>query len=515
MAYKVKYAKIRTSFFQGMNAELGELEISIAPGLPSVDFGGVSDASVKEVKSRVKNAIRNSGFIFPNGKITVNLLPVHTKKQEISIELPMALGILFASGQVSFLKSKGDIFSYGGLSLDGRVQSVLGAIPRLVVGQVCSHRLVPYEHSVASEVSGISAFPARTLLDAVTYLKAEKEKKEGMLLAFEKRRIESLLLEGDEYPDYTFLKGQEKAKRGLLIAASGFHNILFSGSPGSGKTTAAHILMGILPSLSELEKKEVLSRKSLFSNIEEKDIVSVKRPLRKIHSLRQGGLSSSSLMEDMALSRHGILFLDEMNELPKNTLQALRIFLEGKEIGKNGEEKDFGTLGSLIVGAMNPCRCGRLLESDHSCTCTEIQRRVYKNRISGALYDRMDMIVEMQRTNLHTLKNAHVDQKKESFSLRERVEECWQIQYERNKGLGFPLLRNGQMQETHLYKEAFCITDKLLLYTSEIAERLRLSTRGYSLLLRVARTIGDMEKEKDIKERHILEAVSFRKKDGK
>ena len=507
-----------TCFLSGVQPMRTELEIAISPGLPSVEIVGLADPSIREAKNRVRNAIRNSGFVFPNSRVTVSLLPAYVHKSGSSVDLPLALGILAASGQLPM--GKKSLFAYGELSLDGRVLGVPGGILRILQGEGFSHIIGPVSHMSEIQLIRLPVFCAETLRDAVEFLICGKraEAERGAFTHANQPDFESQ--DGESTPDYSSLKGQERARRGILIAAAGYHSILFSGSPGCGKTTSAEILHGLLPPLSDTERVEVLARKSLTSPLCQRDIQTRLRPFRRLDpscssvSIMGGGKPFSP--GALALSRHGVLFLDELPEFSRNVLECIRLALDGKRIlasGDEGGDDSFG--GFLLVGAMNPCRCGNLLESDNSCACTDIQRSQYRNRISGALYDRFDMAVDMFRTDPNALRGRQPSSRRESASLRARVFECWQLQYARNRNCGLPLLRNGEITDGIEFAEIFRISDKVLAYASDISCKMSLSVRGYFFLLRVARTIGDLEDSSDLREEHLLEATCFRRKNSR
>ena len=505
---KLRYAKINTCFLSGVHADFTELEVSISPGLPSFDIVGLADSTIKESRERVRSAIRSSGFEFPKGRITVSLIPAYIHKSGTSVDLPLAIGILKASGQLQL--NKGPVFLYGELSLDGSITTVPGGILRLLSVKEKMIIIIPTEHIREAGMLGIPVYGAETLNDAVSFLNGNKNisKQESLLPAFE---------EIDDEQDFSILKGQEKAKRAILIAACGFHNILFMGSPGCGKTTAAHILHGILPPLSSDEKRDVLSMKGIAETLTTEDFITQKRPFRYVSRLTTSsalfGGGRDFLPGEISMSRHGILFLDEMAEFPAKVLQLLHQPLEEKKI-------DFIRYGEtisipaefLLVGAMNPCRCGNMLEDDHICVCSPMQKKQYQNHISGAVYDRIDLFCEMRRIDPEVLRFCFSrETKKESPALRKKVKDCWDFQSFRCKKMNLPLKRNGETENIPV-KEAFNIPESVISCAIEASKKLGLSVRGYFLLLRVARTIADMQEQETLEKQHILEALNFRRK---
>ena len=507
---KLRYAKINTCFLSGIHADFTELEVSISPGLPAFDIVGLADSTIKESRERVRNAIRNSGFEFPRGRITVSLIPAYIHKSGTSVDLPLAVGILEASGQLK--KIGKSVFLYGELSLDGTITPVPGGMLRLLSAKENMRIVIPKEQIREAGMLGMQAFGAETLKDAVSFLNGNKniDMQESFLPAF---------AETNDEPDFSCLKGQEKAKRAISIAACGFHNILFTGSPGCGKTTAAHILHGILPPLSSTEKRDFLSIKGIAEPLTAEDFAAQERPFRYVSRLTTvsalfGG-GREFLPGEVSMSRHGVLFLDEMAEFPTKVLQLLHQPLEEKKIDfiRYGETisipADF-----LLVGAMNPCRCGNMMEEHHTCICSPVQRKQYQNRISGAVYDRIDLFCEMRRIDPEILRLCFSrETKKESPALRKQVKACWDYQLFRCKRLQLPEKRNGETENIPV-KEAFCIPEPVISCAIEASEKLGLSVRGYFLLLRVARTIADMEEQETLEKQHVLEALSFRRKIG-
>lgn len=508
---KLRYAKINTCFLSGIHSNFTELEVSISPGLPAFDIVGLADSTIKEARERVRNAIRNSGYEFPKGRITVSLIPAYIHKSGTSVDLPLAIGILRASGQLR--TGKHPVFSYGELSLDGSITPVPGGILRLLSIKEKMRTVIPKEHSREAGMIGIQAYGAETLKDAVLYLDGKEDAmiQDSVLPAF---------FEMNSEPDFSCLKGQEKAKRAILIAACGFHNILFTGSPGCGKTTAAHILHGILPPLSSDEKRDVLSVKGLTEKLTAEDFTAQERPFRYVSHLTTvsalfGG-GREFLPGEVSMSRHGILFLDEMAEFSSNVLRLLHQPLEEKKIDfiRYGESISIPA-EFLLIGAMNPCRCGNLLEANNSCICSPVQKMQYQNRISGAVYDRIDIFCEMHRIDPEVLRLCFSrETEKESPLLRKQVKACWDFQLFRYKRLKLPEKRNGEIENIPV-KEAFCIPEPVISCAVEVSEKLGLSVRGYFLLLRVARTIADMQERETMEKKHVLEALSFRRKIGR
>lgn len=519
MSSKIHYAKVSTCFLSGLQPVRTELEITIIPGLPSVEIVGLVDSSVRESKNRVKSAIKNTGFLFPNGRITVSLIPAYIHKSGTCVDLPLALGILLASGQIR--NQKESLFAYGELALNGRVKEVPGGILRLLDAKEFSCIIAPDSHAVEIKLSCVRAYAAGTLRDAVAFLEQTKKDmgtfhRDEALLDYEwgvsKESREPMV-------DFSFLRGQEKTRRAILIAAAGFHSILFSGQPGCGKTTAARILHGLLPPMSKREQLEVMAVRSLSAVLRAEDMGNRIRPFRYVTSsckcagLKGGG--NPFFPGELILSRHGVLFFDELPEFSSHVLECIRQMMDEKHISEaplyENQSRSFSP-DFLFAASMNPCRCGNLLESNRSCICSETQKSRYVNRISGAVYDRIDMVIEMTRTQKTAIREIHNKRDSETQKLRLRIKECWEIQYQRSKRAGLSPVRNGELEDGLLYREVFHIPEKVMDYATEVSDRLRLSVRSHLFLLRVARTVGDLESAADMTKDHILEAVCFRKK---
>jgi magnesium chelatase family protein len=514
---KNRYAKISTCFLYGIEGFLADIEVAIFSGLPSFEIVGLCDPSIRESKERVRTAIRHAGYEFPTGRITVGLSPAYMHKSGSSFDLPLALCILMASGQIKAI-FKGRLFAYGELTLTGEVREVPGSIPRLTCAQGTDIDLiiVPRRNLREASILDVKAVGVSSLKGAILHVSGEcplDEPEEEMNQNCVP--VDNLPESSNETIDFSLLRGQVKTGRAILIAASGFHNILLTGSPGSGKTTAARVLQGIMPPLTPSEKLELLKLRSVSGILQDEDLCLNQRPFRYVHHTctpaAMAGGGTNPTPGELSLSLHGVLFLDEMAEFSPHVLDLMRQPLEENSIiiSRAGIKIRFPT-HFLLVGATNPCRCGNFLENSKLCTCNEWQRKQYLNRISGPLMDRIDLFSELYRIDKDALlesvqgKNLHL-----SDSIRERVSECWARQYQRCDEMLMSRSLNGS-NRTREIMEVFRITQKSVDFAVQSSEKLMISARGINRILRVARTIADLEGEKDVSTQHVLEALQFR-----
>ena len=504
---------IKSMSLQGLCGYLVDVQVDISPGLPSFDVVGLPDVSIRESKERVRTAIKNSGFNFFSRKIVVNLAPATKRKEGALYDLPIAVGILSASDYIK----KGDlsdIVFIGELSLDGKVNRVNGILPMCIeLAKLGIKKVVlPKENEVeASVVKGISVIPVSSLKETVMYLNGEATID---CCKFGSNKFYQFVNEKNEenkinYIDFSDIKGQKNVKRAVEVAASGGHNLLMIGTPGSGKTMIAQRIPTILPDLSFDECLEITKIHSIAGELSEDVPVIMKRPFRAPHhtistvSLVGGGRYPKP--GEISLSHYGVLFLDELPEFKRTTLEVLREPIEDGRItiGRASQVLTFPSR-FMLVASMNPCPCG-FYGSEKECKCSREGIKKYLNKISGPLLDRIDIQVEVSSVKFDELDLS--EEVEDSFSIRERVNRARKIQLERYKDL--KIFSNSEL--TPKLIEEFCnidLEEKKLLKNA--FNKLNLSARACSRILKVARTIADMHESKNIEIMHLLEALQYR-----
>ncbi len=527
-------AKTSTCSLLGIDAILVEVEVDIASGLPGLSVVGLPDNIVKESKDRVKAAIQNSGYPFPFERITVNLAPAALKKEGAGFDLPIAVGILAAMGLVNADKAAKMVFC-GELALDGRVKPVAGCLPMAIRARDSGYTdmVLPADNAreaavltqtggrPAREADGqpgsgdsppgasFSVRPANHLSEVVEYCNGRSE------LPVLKTDPNTLWrVDVAEDLDFEDVKGQEHAKRGLEVAAAGNHNVLMIGPPGSGKTMLAQRVSGILPPLSFEEALETSTVYSVAGLLNNTPLIARRQFRAPHHSISDAGLVGGGQIPkpgEVSLAHNGVLFLDEFPEFRRNVIDLLRQPLEGGQvtIARAAIALTYPAR-FMLIGAMNPCPCGYSGDPVRPCSCSPATVTRYRGRISGPILDRIDLHIEVPAVKYEQLRSE--GQAEKSACVRERVTKARRIQLERFPDEG--IYSNSQMRPKHLKK--FCRLDEAGQSMFDKAVRqLGLSARAYHRILKVARTIADLEASENIGSVHLLEAIQYRSLDRK
>ena len=503
MAGKPSIARVYSGFARGTDCVISELEISVSPGIPTFSVIGLCDSSIRESHGRLISAIGSAGFRMPKGHVTVNISPAYMKKSGSGYDLAMAMGILFASGQIPYPKDK-KVYAEGELSLDGSVKGTPGAAMRLNKARNSGfdYYLIPEEERDSARCTAFEGQVVKDLCQACSAFGYKGYKPESFVL-------DDVENTGKNRIDISMLKGQEKTKRAIILSAAGFHNMLLLGSPGSGKTMASEILSGILPPLDEEEIGEVYA---LYEAVDGPDaVISSERPVRIISpDITAGKLLGNSMSMtpgEMALANHGILFADEIMEYPAQVLDLMRKPLEDHEVRlfRNGVSCTYPS-ELIFVGAGNPCKCGLFYEPGSRCRCTPGSRRRYLSRLSGPFLERIDIFSEMRSIGKDDMALMYADVKDaESPGIREKIRRCWEIQKERyGKKTYNSCISSENMADT------MRLSKDILSYCSELASKGLFSARGYQKTLRLARTIADYEGRTDVQKADVSEAAVFR-----
>lgn len=488
----------------GMHAPAVTVEVHLSGGLPSLSMVGLPEMAVKESKDRVRGALLNGRFQFPLGRVTINLAPADLPKEGGRFDLPIALGILGASGQVA--TDRLDSYEWiGELALSGGLRPVNGVLPVAVAARKAGRELIlPMENAAeASLVSGLEVRPARHLMEVCEHLNG--------IRPLPTVASGALPASAPDYPDLAEVKGQEHAKRALEIAAAGGHSLLLIGPPGTGKSMLANRLPGLLPPLSEAEALEAaairsVSDRNLFDPARWRE-----RPFRAPHHTASAvalvGGGSNPRPGEISLAHQGVLFLDELPEFDRKVLEVLREPLESGfiHISRAARQARFPARFQLVA-AMNPCPCGYLGDRSGRCRCTADQVARYRGRISGPLLDRVDMHVEVPRVDLARLA-ASVRPDRETTSVVRRRVDAARARQEARRGKPNHALTPAEI-------DRHCALSPLGQRMIERAiDRLGLSARAYHRILKVARTIADLDGDRQIEQAHLGEAIGYRRLD--
>ena len=501
--------KVTTATVIGLNAYKVSVETDVLNGLPSFSIVGLPDTAITEARDRVRSAIKNSGYTFPAKKVVINLAPADLKKEGSNFDLPIAIGLLIEEEVLSEDLIK-DYAFVGELSLDGTLRSVTGVLP-IILGLKdlgIKNVIVPKANAFEAALAGtINIYGANSLNEVVAHFTDEK-------IAKTEIDINKYLAEtsNQEYIyDFKDVKGQQKAKKALEIAAAGGHNMLMIGSPGSGKTLMAKCFASILPPLELQEALELTKIYSISGLLSPDNPLMTMRPYRAVHHTASAngiiGGGTNPKPGEITLAHRGVLFLDEMVEFPRNVLEVLRQPLEDGEIVISRAKHSIKYPAKfMLLGAMNPCPCGYLGDKEKQCTCSEFQISRYQSRLSGPLLDRIDLQVEVPRLTAEELINTKSDAES-SADIRKRVVNARKIQSERYKNDG--ILTNSELTSKLLKK--YCQLDKQSSEMLKIASvKYQLSGRRYDRILKLARTIADLENSKDISQNHVMQALQYR-----
>jgi len=515
------YSRTRSAVCVGMEGREVFVETDITRGLPGIGMSGLASTMVMESRERIKNAIINSGYEFPKGRITVNLTPASLRKNSSCLDLPIAAGILASEGCIrSRMLDKWGII--GELSLDGRVLGVNGALPMILHMNDIGLKgiIVPEANRAEAAIAGGNIFAVASLRECAMLIltdpeeaaeKAEKEGLESMVKAgdavniIEEEGGSSDNAEAD--PDFADIAGQENAKRAVMVAAAGRHGLLMIGSPGCGKTMIAGRMAGVMPPMTDRELLETAIVRSVAGRGADSIRLRYKRPFRAPHhTIGRAGLvggGANPVPGEITLAHNGVLFLDEICEFSKDVIESLRTPVEEKKIThfRKGEAYTF-PCNFQVVMAANPCPCGFLGDPDRECTCTQADIDRYRRKLSGPMMDRIDMKISMKRVGFDELtgREAGLTTKE----MRDRVESA--LEFAAREGRSS---FNSEIADHDL--SAFCrLGHEETKFMNRAYDALALSPRAYNRTLKVARTIADLDASRDIKTEHLAEALGYR-----
>ena len=504
------YSKTNTTTLIGLDGKLVEVESDITSGLPSFTIVGLPDSSIKESRDRVRVALINSGYRFPAGRITINLSPADLKKEGTQLDLPIAISLLGSMGVINF--DYEEYIILGELSLDGRIVPIRGALAMVIAMRELGFTkfIIPADNKdECAIISDIEIYPFDKLNYLVAFLNKEKKVK-----AYE---IDLSKITEEKTYDYDFkdLKGQENLKRALQIAAAGNHNVLMIGAPGSGKTFSAKHLPTILPDMSFDEKVEVTKIYSIMGLLDSGHLVN-ERPFRAPHHTSSevaliGGGHSVPRPGEITLAHKGVLLLDEFPEYRKNVIEALREPLENKEINVARSQASVKYPADFIlIAAMNPCPCGNYGNPLKECTCSFNEIRRYLDKISSPILDRIDIHIEIKPVKYEDLKDD--TKSKSSAELKSEVVRARLIQEERYRNE--KISTNSELN-TNQMKKYIKLSEDVEKIAKMAFNKYNFSVRSFNKIIKMSRTIADLDGSKEIESKHLLEAIRYRSLDDK